>query len=219
MTEFALSALSRSAMAAMLALSLGACVSDSVANRGVESVHQPVVSTTSFVYDVRAGLNGDLTRDEAQRLEGWLSSIGVGYGDDVALAGDGAYIAPGIRDGIAAVVGRHGLLLGEDNSAQAGHAPDGSVRLILRRSLATVPGCPDWSKKQETDGIGATSSNFGCGINSNIAAMVANPQDLVGGKASDSDLRTATSDRAIKAYRDKEPTGAGDLKTISAGGN
>ena len=219
MIEFAPSALSRSMIAVALALTSGACVSDKASNRSVESVHQPVVTTTSFVYDVRAGTNGDLTRDEARRLEGWLSSIGVAYGDDISVATESSYVAPGVHDGIAAVVARHGLLLNEDSSAQAGQAPEGSVRLILRRSLASVPGCPDWSNKQETDGRAAASSNYGCAFNSNIAAMVANPQDLVGGKTTDSDLRTATSDRAIKTYRDKQPTGAGDLKTITAGGN
>lgn len=219
MTEKSLSALSRSAMAAVVALSLGGCVSDTASNRGLETVHQPVVSTTSFVYDVRSGMSGELTRDELQRLDGWLTSVGIGYGDDIAIATEGSYVAPGMRDGIAAAIGRHGMLLGYDDTAQAGRAPEGSVRLILRRSLATVPGCPDWSKKQEADGLGATSSNYGCATSSNLAAMVANPQDLVGGKATESDLRTATSDRAIKTYREKDPTGAGELKTISAGGN
>jgi pilus assembly protein CpaD len=44
--------------------------------------------------------------------------------------------------------------------------------------------------------------------------MVANPDDLVRGQSSDSDLRTATSDRAISTYRNKTPTGSGDLKNL-----
>ena len=113
---------------------------------------------------------------------------------------------------------RHGLLVGEDSSAVAGIAPQGSVRLIVRRATASVPGCPDWSAKQESEMTLGTSSNFGCGINGNIAAMVANPEDLVRGQTSDSDLRTATSNRAISTYREKAPTGAGDLKQLQAEG-
>ena len=64
---------------------------------------------------------------------------------------------------------------------------------------------------------GGASSNFGCAINSNLAAMVANPDDLVRGQTSNSDLRTATSTRAIQTYHKKAPTGAGDLKDL--GGN
>jgi pilus assembly protein CpaD len=40
----------------------------------------------------------------------------------------------------------------------------------------------------------------------------------VRGQSSDSDLRTATSNRAISTYREKAPTGAGDLKQLQAGG-
>jgi pilus assembly protein CpaD len=47
--------------------------------------------------------------------------------------------------------------------------------------------------------------------------MIANPEDLVRGQTTDSDLRTATSNRAISTYREKAPTGSGDLKTLSGG--
>lgn len=185
-------------------------------NRSVDSVHQPVVSHTAFTYDVQAGPDGGLTAADARRLDDWLVSIDLGYGDQVAIAAD-AYDSPSLRDGIADVVARHGLLVAEDNSAAAGAAPAGSVRLVVRRATAYVPGCPDWSNKSETGMSLGSSSNFGCGINSNLAAMIANPDDLVRGQSSDSDLRTATSNRAISTYREKTPTGSGDLKTLSAG--
>lgn len=202
------------------ALTLGACNSATTTyNRGMESVHQPVVQYTSFAYDVRAGSGSELSPYEAQRLEGWLRSIGLGYGDHVAVATESGYYGAGVRDGIANVVARHGLLIEEDDTAQAGGVPEGAVRLIVRRATASVPGCPDWSHKAEADGVGGTSSNFGCATNSNFAAMVANPEDLVRGQMSESDLRTATSTRAIQTYRDKEPTGAGDLKQITPSGS
>lgn len=200
---------------ALLALPLAACQHD---NRGLESVHQPVVSHTAFTYDVQAGPDGGLTTSEAVRLQGWLASIGLGYGDKVALVTDGAYYSPSLREGIADVFGRRGMLIGEDSSAAAGQAPDGSVRLIVRRASASVPGCPDWSDKAESNMQMGTSANFGCGVNGNLAAMIADPEDLVRGQSTDSDLRTATSNRAISTYRDKAPTGSGDLKS-QYGGN
>lgn len=209
----------RAALLATLVAPLAACGSETMGvNRGMQSVHQPVVSYTSFTYDVGAG-GGDLSPSESARLEGWLSSIGIGYGDRVAIASNAGYYSPGVRDGIANVIARHGLLIEEDESGQAGSAPDGAVRLIVRRASASVPGCPDWSEKAESNGTGGTSSNFGCGVNGNLAAMVANPEDLVRGQTTDSDLRTATSNRAIQTYRDKALTGAGDLKEITAGGS
>lgn len=196
---------------ALLALPLTACKTS--VNRGVESVHQPVVSHNAFTYDVQAGPDGGLTASEARRLDDWFASIDLGYGDQVAIVTD-AYYSPSLRDGIADVVARHGMLVGEDSSAAAGAAPNGSVRLVVRRASAHVPGCPDWSNKSETEFQLGASSNFGCGINGNLAAMVANPDDLVRGQRSDSDLRTATSNRAISTYREKTPTGSGDLKTL-----
>lgn len=201
------------------ALTLGACNPTTTSyNRGLESVHQPVVQYTSFAYDVRAGSGSELSSYEAQRLEGWLQSIGLGYGDHIAIATESGYHGAGVRDAIADVVARHGLLVEEDETAQAGGVPEGAVRLIVRRATASVPGCPDWSQKAEADGVGGTSSNFGCASNSNLAAMIANPEDLVRGQVSESDLRTATSNRAIQTYREKAPTGAGDLKQMNAGG-
>lgn len=200
---------------AVMALPLAACQSS--VNRGVESVHQPVVSHTAFTYDVQAGPDGALSPSEARRLEEWFASIGLGYGDQVAMVTDAAYYSPSLREGIADVVARHGMLVGEDSSAAAGAAPQGSVRLVVRRATASVPGCPDWRDKSESYVQMGASSNFGCGVNGNLAAMVANPEDLVRGQSSDSDLRTATSNRAISTYREKVPTGSGDLKTLSGG--
>ena len=200
---------------ALLALPLAAC--ETSVNRSVESIHQPVVSYTSYTFDVMSGRDGNLPSYEARRLNDWFASINLSYGDQIAIVTDSGTYSPGLRDGIADLVARHGLLVGEDSSAAAGAAPDGTVRLIVRRASAKVPGCPDWSTKSETDPELGTSSNFGCGVNSNLAAMVANPEDLVRGQTSDSELRTATSNRAIATYREKVPTGSGDLKTIEGG--
>ena len=199
---------------ALLALPLAACKTG--VNRGVESVHQPVVSHAAYTYDVQAAPDGGLTASEARRLDDWFASIGLGYGDQVAIVTD-AHYSPTLRDGIADIVARHGMLVGEDSSAAAGAAPAGSVRLVVRRATARVPGCPDWSGKSETEFQLGASSNFGCGVNGSLAAMVANPDDLVRGQSSESDLRTATSNRAISTYREKVPTGSGDLKSLSGG--
>ena len=211
----------RAGLIAAAALPLAACGAGGSTkfDRGVESVHQPVVSYATYLYDVRTGESSGLSLDEKGRLEGWLDSLNVAYGDKVAIATGGAAVPLTVQQDIANILGRRGMMIGEDRSAVAGTPPPGSVRLILRRASASVPGCPDWSTKQESDMVGGTSSNFGCGVNGNLAAMIANPEDLVRGESTDSDLRTATSTRAIETYREKAPTGAGDLKNMSAGGN
>lgn len=217
MTNLSRKTLVRFGALALVALPLAACQTDQAANRSVDSVHQPVVSHTAFTYDVQAGPDGGLTGSEARRLNDWFASIGLGYGDQVAMVTDATSYSPSLREGIADVVARHGMLIGEDSSAAAGTAPEGSVRLIVRRASARVPGCPDWSLKTETDQQMGTGSNFGCGLNGTLAAMIANPEDLVRGQSTDSDLRTATSNRAISTYREKPPTGSGDLKSQYGG--
>ncbi len=202
---------------AAVALPLAGCVTDT-GPRGVESVKQPVVSYSDYALDLQAGPGG-LPGDEAQRLAAWLGSIGLGYGDQVSLAGDAAVYAPALRDDIATIVARHGLLIGEEAYGGAGVPPAGSVRLVVRRATAHVPGCPDWSDTQETNPSLAGGANFGCGVNGMLAAMVADPEDLLRGRSSDSALRTATSNKAIATWRDKPATGAGELKDATVQGS
>lgn len=206
----------RLGLAGALALPLAACGAEQAMNRGVESVHQPVVSYSTFLYDLRTD-GATLSQDERVRLAGWLDSLNIGYGDSIAIASGGLRVAPALHEDIGEVLGRRGMLVQEDASATAGTPPFGFVRLIVRRTSASVPGCPDWRTNSESNFTGGASSNFGCATNGNLAAMVANPEDLVRGQSTNSDLRTATSSRAIETYRTKSPTGAGDLKSL--GGN
>lgn len=201
----------RSALVGAVALPLAACGGEAGYNRSVESVHQPVVSYSTFIFDVQAD-NGGISSSERVRLAGWLGSLNVGYGDSVAVASGSTSVPQKAHSDISEVLGDRGLLLQEDSSAVAGTPPYGSVRLILRRSSASVPGCPDWSRNAENDMVGGSSSNYGCATNGNLAAMIANPEDLVRGQTSDSPLRAETSAKAIDTYRKKAPSGAGGLQ-------
>ena len=75
---------------------------------------------------------------------------------------------------------------------------------VVTADRAIVPDCPNW-KSAGRDSAALTDSNFGCSINSNLAAMIADPMDLIHGKSSD--LPDAlVSHRAVKAWREAEPT-------------
>lgn len=198
---------------------LSACGMDQY-NRSVESVHQPVVSTSTFAYDIGLSHHDNGLSDiEKARLTGWLDTVNAGYGDIISIAG-GSSLAPyGLQRDIAQLLARRGITLGNQDAASSTPPPAGAVRLSLRRATASVPGCPDWSINREGNMSGGSSSNYGCGVNSNFAAMVADPTDLLQGKASSSDLEGATSKRAIESWQNQAPTGTGGLKTLSAGGN
>lgn len=194
------------------ALLIGGCMGTQ--NRGLESVHQPVVSRSDYVLDVATAGNG-LDGGETQRLRGWLASMRLGYGDRVSID-DPAGASPGVRDDVAAVVAGYGLLLGDEAPVTGAPVAPGTVRIVVSRMHASVPGCPDWSRNMSVDYDQNTSSNQGCAINSNLAAMVANPGDLVRGQGRAEVNDPAMSYRAIDAYRKAAPSGGGGTAVASA---
>ena len=198
------------------ALLLGAC-SSGTQNRGLESVHQPVVSRTDYVFDVNADAGG-LAPGEAKRLAGWMSSLRLGYGDRVALD-DPNPNRTAARDDVAAQIAPYGLLLSDDAPVSGAPVAPGMVRVVVSRMKATVPGCPDYSRVSQPEFESNTSSNQGCAVNANLAAMVANPADLVLGQPGADTTDPRTSSKAIDSYRKAAPTGAGgNLKSESTGG-
>jgi pilus assembly protein CpaD len=62
-------------------------------------------------------------------------------------------------------------------------------------------------------------SNFGCGVNSNIAAMIANPEDLIHGRegAGTGDVNAAA--KAVIFYRSAPPSGSKGLQSIDTKGS
>src|SRR5690606_28670750 len=92
-----------------------------------------------------------------------------------------------------------------------GAVPQGSLRVVITRASAYVPGCPDWSSKSSINFNNATSSNYGCATNSNLAAMVADPNDLIKG-ATNERYDPASATKPIRTFREKAPTGAGELR-------
>jgi len=195
------------ALAAILAL--GAC---GPVNRGLESVNQPVVQRTDYVFDV--GGYG-LTAAEQQRLADWFDALQLRYGDRVSIDSRGG--DDSARAAIAAVVARYGILLSDTAPVTQGSDQISGVRVVVSRSSASVPGCPNWSRASQPDFAASTMSNYGCATNTNLAAMIADPADLIQGRVSDGN-DPLTISRAIKTYREKEPTGGEDLKEEKASG-
>jgi pilus assembly protein CpaD len=192
-------------------LLLGACAGTQ--NRGLESVHQPVVSRTSYAFDVATTPDG-LAPGEQQRLAGWMASLRVGYGDAVAVETTDGY-GTAVRDAVAAETDRYGLILSNDTPLTDSPVLPGTARIVVTRMSAKVPGCPDFSRVRSPEFESNTSSNHGCAINSNIAAMVANPGDLVRGQVGRAITDQATSNRAIDIYRKAIPTGNGGITLMS----
>jgi pilus assembly protein CpaD len=192
-----------------LALALTAC---GTVNRGMESVHQPVVQRTDYVIDLAAA--GDrLAPGERDRLDGWFRSIGLAYGDRVAVD-DPSGAGQGAAD-VNELLSLRGMMIAGAAPVTARALPAGAVRVVVSRAAASVPGCPDWSRPAAPEFSGSTMSNYGCALNGALAAMVADPQDLVHGRTTDGPTDPLTSDKAIRTFRDTPPSGTKGLKVES----
>ncbi len=183
------------------------------AARGLAPVNVPVVTRSDYAFDAAAP-DGSLASSEMARLDAWLAGLGLGYGDRVFV--DGPYAAAARYD-VSRVVGQYGLLLSEGAPVTQGAVAPGTVRIVVSRSRASVPGCPNWSEPAQPNWDNRSMAGFGCAVNGNMAAMIADPQDFVWGRdAGASDSYAAT--RAIQSYRKATPTGEGGLKEVSSKG-
>jgi pilus assembly protein CpaD len=203
-----------SALTVSLALALSGC-GGMAGNRSLESVHQPVVERTNYVLDLNSGPGG-LSLPEQRRLAGWFDAMKLRYGDRITV--DDPMKSGANRAAVEAVAGRFGLLVGDQAPVTAGQVNAGTVRVVVTRSSATVPGCPDWTAKSDANLANATSPGFGCAINGNFAAMVADPEHLLKGAEGTGMTTVMSSVKAIESYREAKPTGEGGLKQQSSSG-
>lgn len=196
------------AIALSLGLALAGC-GGMPGNRSLESLHQPVVERSLYSLDLTTGPGG-LSHPEQQRLVGWFEAMGLRYGDRVMV--DDPLQSSATRSAVEAAAARFGLLLGAEAPVTPGYVNAGSVRVVVSRSKAHVPGCPDWSANSDVNLANATSSGYGCATNGNLAAMVANPEHLIQGDSSKGDTVVSSSTKAIDTYREAKPTGSNGLK-------
>lgn len=192
-------------VAAALGLTLAGC-GGMATNSSLYSLKQPVVSRQNFTLDVST-ISSGLPVSEQSRLNGWFEAMDLRYGDRVAIEDPSSN--PAVTNAINELAGRYGLIVAKTAPATTGFLQPGEARVVITRTSAEVPGCPDWSAKSDLNLHNATSPGYGCATNSNVAAMVADPQDLLEGKTGSGENVVATGTKAIKAYRDAAPTGAG----------
>jgi pilus assembly protein CpaD len=202
----------------LVALSLGLALAGCggmPTNTSLYSTKVPVVERTNFTMDVKTTSAG-LPIAEQQRLNGWFETMDLQYGDRIAIENPGQN--PAVTNAVRDLAARYGLMISDTAPVTSGYIEPGQARVVLTRSTARVPGCPDWSAKSDMNYNNAMSPNFGCATNGNLAAMVADPQDLLEGKKGSSETVIATSNKAISTYRETAPTGAGGLQEAAAGG-
>ncbi|MDY7098330.1 MAG: CpaD family pilus assembly protein [Pseudomonadota bacterium] len=207
------------ALTAAMGLALAGC-GGMATNSTLYSTKQPVVERQNFTLDVGTNSSG-LPVSEQVRLNGWFEAMDLRYGDRISVENPTAN--PAVTGAVNDLAGRYGLIVSETAPTTTGFVQPGQARVVITRSTASVPGCPDWSKKSDMNYLNATSPGYGCAVNSNIAAMVANPEDLLQGQDGSTETVIATGTKAITTLREAAPTGAGGLQNAGAaaggGGN
>lgn len=198
------------ALALSLGLALAAC-GGMPTNRSLDSLHQPVVERSTVTLDVTTNADG-LPVGEQRRVAAWFEAMDLRYGDRVSV--EDPLDRPETRAAVAELTGRYGLLLSDALPVSSGDLQPGQARIVILRSRASVPGCPDWSDKSDASLGNGISAGYGCATNSNLAAMVADPEDLLKGRKGSPDTYITTSTTTIKAYT----TGVG-TKTSGGGGS
>ncbi len=180
-------------------------------DRGLSAVNVPVVTRSDYALDLAAP-DGSLPSSEQARLDSWFRSLQLSYGDAIYV--DGPY-ADGAREGVARVAGQYGMMLSAGAPVTQGAVPPGSIRVVVSRARAEVPNCPNWSVPSNPNYNNRNMSNYGCAVSSNIAAMIANPDDLLHGREGQTAVDADTATRGVAVFRSTAPTGTKGLQDIN----
>ncbi len=199
----------------LAALSLGACATgEEVVERTMPvSVRYPItveprVAELRVAPDASAQGLGEADR---ARLAAFISEFAGNFDGKIAvatpdgtsnmrLAGKTATDVIRVLEGMG--VPRNRIALG---SYPAGGDPSGSVVVSYVRYVAAAPQCGDWSENLGYSPDNTKSPNFGCAYQRNLAAMIADPRDLLGPRAEsmgDAERRATV----LGKYRRGEPT-------------
>jgi pilus assembly protein CpaD len=171
---------------AALAFCLAGCggIGATGLNTSMYSTNQPVVERTNFAIDVNVDGYSGISTSERLRVSDWFDALDLGFGDRISIDyGDGMANAV-VRDQLQLMASDHGMALADTAPVTAGGIVAGTARIIVTRSTASVPNCPNWTKTTDANFNTSNHPNYGCATNSNMAAMVSDPEDLVRGRKS-----------------------------------
>jgi pilus assembly protein CpaD len=189
-------------MAAAAGVTLAGCAANSLGtpNTSMYSVHQPVVERTNFAIDLAS--SGGLSSVEQGRLSDWFDALRLRYGDRVSVDYGSGGSVPAIEGAVARAAADRGLTIDGPAPVTSGQVAPGMIRVVVTRSSASVPSCPDFSVDHDRNYNASNHSNYGCSVNSNLAAMIADPEDLVRGR-DNKRLDANSGKNAVAGYRAK----------------
>jgi pilus assembly protein CpaD len=159
----------------------------------------PTVTLVKLTHNVRFQ-PGQFAPDADQE-----SGLAKFLGDSEARRGDSVTIlrGPSLADRdraarLSQVLASRGMLSSvvTDNALAAGE-----LKVVYDRYVVHPPRCPDWSQPNGDKLTNELPSDFGCSSSANLAAMVADPHDLVVGHTMGPIVGDAAT-RPVARYRD-----------------
>lgn len=194
---------------------LGACMTFPQPGEGdwssVRPEKAPVAQAVSYVHPVRfAAADGVLLDDQRETLDGFVARAQPRRSDPVRLQ-----VHSGMVDAArAAAIGERLRAWGLRSIVEgpAPNQPDDVVRVVIETYVVTLAGCPDWTHHPSISYDNEPTSNFGCASARNLGLMIADPGDLIEGRAMGAADGTVLA-AAVKRYR------AGKTKALLGAGS
>jgi pilus assembly protein CpaD len=181
------------------------------------------VSQGKLTHTVRFAA-GDVTPNsaEAGALDDFLLQGSITRGDTVLVERHAGAMEDKRAARLAAALAHQGL---RPAIALTDATPAGEMRLTVERYVAYVPNCPNWTDAPGNNTANKPPSDFGCATATNLAAMVANPRDLLVGQEAGpvwGDAALAPIDRyrtgKVKPLISSDASSSGGGGSASAGG-
>ena len=180
-------------------------------NPSLNIQYAPRISTEEILYDMRFNANNDMTALQVKTHEAFLRGLGLRYGDRIFIDDPEPDGARERRALVAALLAKYGLIPENENVVTNGFIAPNAIRIVVRRARAAVNNCPSWSDSVSINKGVNMMNNTGCATASNMAAMVADPNDLVDGRSyKGSEAQSIV--KAVKAYHDTPASQSADLK-------
>ncbi|MDW3205284.1 MAG: CpaD family pilus assembly lipoprotein [Alphaproteobacteria bacterium] len=154
----------------------------------VELRREPIFDTITDSAEIAPGLAGDTALDLL------LARNDARYGDRLVVTAP-AETRESLRRRLAAT----GVRVLPAPEGETG--PNKPYRATFVRLIVTPPSCGDWSDEADFDN--KPDAHWGCSQTSNLARMVADPNDLLAGRETIGPQGTAADILAIRAYRQR----------------
>ena len=181
--------------------------------------HPIAVDSQTVTLTLKATPLGELTALDKARLKAFAHSyMNAGHGPlSMTTPGGATGASADMAAEARAYLYQTGLDVGalQDASYAAGASASGDVILSYVRYVATPSACGVWNGVRERDYRNLRSPNFGCATQNNLAAMLADPRDLIA-PADMASPDSAFRIRGVRAFREGEVTSTEADSTIQA---